>query len=144
MTNQLEHQTKEEKSLMVPIFGYELIRDTLLTDILGKETSFILYWAGKSLARKFPCSTDEDLCSFFEEAGWGALRLLKEDKREKVFELTGPLIKRRLSIKENSAFTLESGFLAEQLTTQSHKEAEAVVETAKRAEDTVTITVKWT
>ncbi|MEK4028614.1 MULTISPECIES: YslB family protein [Bacillaceae] len=140
MTNQLDQQ--ETKSLSVPIFGYELIRDALLADVLGKEAGPILYWAGKSLARKFPCQNSEDLCSFFEEAGWGTLTLLKEAKREKTFELSGPFIERRFSVQSEPSFSLESGFLAEQISSNEQAEAESVVDIQKRTKK-VTLIVKW-
>ncbi|MFL6556844.1 MAG: DUF2507 domain-containing protein, partial [Bacillus sp. (in: firmicutes)] len=38
-------QTDEPRT--ISIFGYELIRDILLPEILGKDTPEILYWAGK-------------------------------------------------------------------------------------------------
>lgn len=140
LTNQLDQQ--EIKGLSVPVFGYELIRDALLTDVLGKEASSILYWAGKSLARKFPCKSSEDLSSFFEEAGWGTLILLKEAKREKTFELGGPFVERRFSVQAEPSFSLESGFLAEQIASHEQAEAEAVVDIQKRTKK-VTVTVKW-
>lgn len=140
MTNQLDQQ--ETKSLSVPIFGYELIRDALLADVLGKEAGSILYWAGKSLARKFPCQSSEELCSFFEEAGWGTLTLLKEAKREKTFELSGPFIERRFSVQSEPSFSLESGFLAEQISSNEQTEAESVVDIQKRTKK-VTLIVKW-
>ena len=31
----------------VPVFGYEIIRDHVLSNILGKHENEILYWAGK-------------------------------------------------------------------------------------------------
>ena len=59
----------------VPTFGYELIRDHVLSTILGKHEDDILYWAGKDLARKFQMFSMEETISFFEEAGWGQLKL---------------------------------------------------------------------
>lgn len=140
MKNQLDRQ--ETETLSIPIFGYELIRDALLTDVLGKEADLILYWAGKSLARKFPCKSTEDLFSFFCEAGWGTLTLLKEAKREKTFELSGPFVERRFSVQSVPSFSLESGFLAEQVASQEKAEAESVVDIPKRTQKAI-LTVKW-
>lgn len=50
---------------MIPVFGYELIRDTLLPNVLGEEAPHILYWAGKELARKYPLETLDELADFF-------------------------------------------------------------------------------
>ncbi|MGM7636472.1 YslB family protein [Bacillus sp. Hm123] len=140
LTNQTDKQ--ETDTLSVPVFGYEIIRDVLLTDVLGKETADILYWAGKSIARKFPCATFDDLASFFIEAGWGELTLLKESKNAKVFVLSGPFIDRRFSVQTEPSFTLESGFLAEQLSVQEQTIAESICEVQKRAQK-VQVTVKW-
>ncbi len=134
--------TQENEQLTVPIFGYELLRDVLLKDILGKETEDILYWSGKSIARKFPCTTLEELSLFFQEAGWGDLQLAKESKKEKIFELSGPFIKRRFSVQADPFFSLESGFLAEQISAQEQAAAESVSDIQKRAQK-VQITVKW-
>ncbi|HZG70025.1 MAG TPA: YslB family protein [Chondromyces sp.] len=140
MTKQNEYSPAAVES--VPVFGYELIRDVLLVDILGKDANEILYWAGKSLARKFPCSTIEELATFFNEAGWGTLTLEKESKREKHFELSGTVVHRRLMIQQEPAFTLESGFLAEQIGIQEKAASEAINDIQKRS-NTVMIKVKW-
>ena len=38
----------------VTAFGYEIIRDHILSTIVGKNEADILYWCGKETARKFP------------------------------------------------------------------------------------------
>lgn len=88
-------------------FGYEIIRDYVLSDILGKHESDILYWAGKSLARKFPLFSMDEAAQFFDEAGFGGLVLEKSGKGETVFVLHPLKI-------DNRCFRLEAGFLAEQ------------------------------
>lgn len=62
-------------------FGYDLIRNDVLKELLGKEHDSILYWVGKTLARKNILSTVEEMIPFFEKAGWGKLSLLQEKKR---------------------------------------------------------------
>ncbi|PLS16920.1 DUF2507 domain-containing protein [Bacillus sp. M6-12] len=122
-------------------FGYELIRDMLLPDILGKDAPQILYWAGKQLARKFPLSGAEEVASFFQNAGWGSLQLAKQSRNTYEFELTGNIIARRLFMYPDGHFQLEAGFLAEQLSLQKKMLAEAVEEKKKRA-GKVILTVK--
>lgn len=95
-----------------PQFGYELIRDHVLSSILGKHEEDILYWSGKELARKFPCSDIQLIISFFKDAGWGELTLEKESKDGFIFHLTGN--KESLNISKRS-FRLEAGFIAEQI-----------------------------
>ena len=93
-------------------FGYEIIRDHILSSILGKHEDDVLYWAGKELARKFPCKSQDELIAFFADACWGTLELIKESKDGRIFQLTNdPEI---LQIKQRS-FKLEAGFIAEQI-----------------------------
>lgn len=95
-----------------PLFGYELIRDYLMPSILGKHEKDILYWAGKDIARKFPCTDIQLIISFFKDAGWGDLSLVKELKDGYVFHLTNE--PELLKIQERN-FRLEAGFIAEQI-----------------------------
>jgi predicted hydrocarbon binding protein len=130
------------KDLHIPAFGYELIRQVVFPSIFGKNTSFILYWAGKDLARKYPLQTLEEIISFFEKAGWGTLTLLDEKKDEYEFELNGPLVSARFDWDDSCTFQLEAGFLAQQIEQQKGKITEAYEQQKKRAK-TVHFTVKW-
>ena len=138
---QVEQNNIEELETF-PLFGYELIREILLPSILGDEAPDILYWAGKELARKFPLMTTDEIISFFEEAGWGSLTIASSNKKEMILELTGPYITRRLELLEDVSFTLESGFIAEQIQSQKKMIAEAFEEVNKRQKKVV-ITVRW-
>jgi predicted hydrocarbon binding protein len=117
----------------VPSFGYELLREVLLPDLLGKDTPQLLYWAGKNLARKYPLDTIEMIVDFFTKAGWGHLTLDKDKKDELEFHLTGDLISNRLSSKEPSTFQLEAGFLAQQIQLQKGRLSEAHEQQKNRA-----------
>lgn len=88
-------------------FGYEIIRDYVLSDILGKHENDVLYWAGKSLARKFPLFSLDEAADFFRQAGFGELVTEKTGKDETVFVL-------RPFKLDNRCFKLEAGFLAQQ------------------------------
>ncbi|MFC4355974.1 YslB family protein [Chryseomicrobium palamuruense] len=103
---------EEIKEKNVPAFGYELIRDHLLSSLLGKHEQEVLYWSGKDLARKFPCHSTEEIEAFFQQAGWGNLTLQKYSKNEAVYHLNETLLSESRS---NRCFKLEAGFLAEQL-----------------------------
>ena len=102
---------EEKSTYTVPSFGYEIIRDHLLSSILGKHESDILYWAGKDLARKFPLFSIDEARAFFKEAGWGELSVEKENKDEAIYHLVSDSIP--LNINER-CFHLEAGFLAAQ------------------------------
>lgn len=137
-----EQQDTKNTDINVPIFGYELIRDILIPDILGKDTPDILYWAGKSLARKFPLVTTEEINAFFTEAGWGSLELAVMTKKEMKFELSGPIIARRIDMKNEDSFKLEAGFLAEQIQNQKKVITETIEEVHKKQKK-VTFLLRW-
>jgi Protein of unknown function (DUF2507) len=138
----LEQKKEEVHQPSVPIFGYEMLRDILIPDILGKHTPDILYWGGKQLSRKFPLQSTEEISSFFDEAGWGTLTLLEQKRNEMTFELNGPVIERRLSLKTDVNFKLETGFIAEQIQLQRKCVAEAADELHKRSQS-VKVMVRW-
>ncbi|WP_107840789.1 YslB family protein [Metasolibacillus meyeri] len=96
----------------IPTFGYEILRDYVLSSILGKHEGDVLYWSGKEIARKFPLFSMEEASTFFKEAGWGTLTLEKETKDSRTYILTGdPAILKF----DSRCFRLEAGFLAQQL-----------------------------
>jgi predicted hydrocarbon binding protein len=83
------HNINVDEEIQIPVFGYELIRDILLNDILGKDSPQVLYWAGKQLARKFPLSEINEVISFFNKASWGNLEIFKQTKDEMIVSLSG-------------------------------------------------------
>ncbi len=91
-------------------FGYELIRDHVLSSILGKNEEDILYWCGKELARKFPATDLDQVPVFFKEAGWGDLTIDKLSKDEAFCTLAGT--DEHLKFNQR-CFRLEAGFLAQ-------------------------------
>lgn len=120
-------------------FGYEIIRDHILSSILGKHEDDVLYWAGKELARKFPCKSQDELIAFFADACWGTLVLIKESKDGRIFQLTNdPEI---LQIKQRS-FKLEAGFIAEQIQLAKGYLTECYNEKREK-QQYVMFTVKW-
>lgn len=131
-----------ERSETIPIFGYELIREVLLRDIFGDDTPEILYWAGKSLARKYPLEGMDEIINFFKDAGWGNLVLKNESKKEIEFELSSPLITKRMQRKDKPHFQLEAGFLAQQIEHHKQMISEAFEHPKKRS-STVLFTIKW-
>jgi predicted hydrocarbon binding protein len=139
-----KHKTKEEQTPVekpsVSAFGYELLRSDLLPELLGKEERNILYWAGRHLARKFPLHTIEEVQAFFQEAGWGNLEMTETSKSESVFSLQSSLIEQRMQNYRHHTFSLEAGFLAEQIQLQKKCITEAL-ETVKR--NRILITVQW-
>ncbi|MCP3762530.1 YslB family protein [Domibacillus sp. A3M-37] len=137
-----EQRLSEAKNASVSVFGYELIRDVLIGDLLGSDAGDVLYWGGKALARRFPCTDTEELSAFFQEAGWGMIYLIKETKNERLYRLSGGMTERRFNVQTNPSFTLESGFVAEQMSAHFDREAEAICQLHKKSKH-VDITVKW-
>ncbi|WP_249659304.1 YslB family protein [Lysinibacillus fusiformis] len=120
-------------------FGYEIIRDHILSSVLGKHEDDVLYWAGKELARKFPCKSQDELIAFFADACWGTLELMKESKDGRIFQLTNdPEV---LQIKQRS-FRLEAGFIAEQIQLAKGYLTECYDEKREK-QHYVMFTVKW-
>ncbi|MDR4948792.1 YslB family protein [Neobacillus cucumis] len=131
-----------EEPRTISLFGYELIREVLLPEILGKDTPEILYWAGKRLARKYPLEDFDQVIEFFHNASWGQLDVKKEVKNEIEIELLSPLLVSRVKSKAEHFFQLEAGFLAQQIELQKGVVAEAFEHPIKKG-NTVLFTVKW-
>ena len=132
----------EEELRSVSIFGYELIREILLPEILGKDTPEILYWAGKRLARKYPLKNYDEIITFFANASWGQLVIKNETKDELELELNSPLIVSRVKSKAEHFFQLEAGFLAQQIELQKEVSTETFEHPNKKS-NKVQFTVKW-
>ncbi len=130
------------REMEVPAFAYELLREVLIPDILGRDSSSMLYWAGKSLARKYPAESIEDLIAFFSAAGFGTLSLEHKKKDEMEFSLESELIKTRFKAMKEPSFQLEAGFLAQQMQRMNKQITETYEQVKKRA-DKVVFTVKW-
>ncbi|WP_251549464.1 YslB family protein [Neobacillus muris] len=138
----LEQSVHSLETRTISTFGYELIRETLLPEIFGKDTPEILYWAGKRLARKYPLANYESLIEFFEKASWGTLEIVKETKNQLDLELTSPLLAPRVKSKAEHYFQLEAGFLAQQIELQKEVVAETFEHPVKKS-NRVQFTVKW-
>ena len=67
MKNNYEAALEPLTELDVSAYGYELIREIMLPDILGPEHSSMMYWAGKRLARKFPLQSWEEIPAFLKK-----------------------------------------------------------------------------
>lgn len=135
-----EELNTELANVPVNLFGYELIRTELLTNLLGKDAESILYWAGKELARNHPLTSNEEVARFFEQASFGTLTCTKEKRSYHTYTLTGKIVDLRLTNKQ-AVFSLEAGFLAEQMQQISGLYTEAFAEVIKSKE--VVITLKW-
>lgn len=129
----------QEMPQVVTAFGYEIVRDHLLSSVLGKNEHEILYWAGKELARKFPASSLEEVVQFFEDASWGTLVLEKDAKDQAFYALTGS--EDLLHITQR-CFRLEAGFLAQQCQQMNGFLTECSEEKQAK-KNQITLHVKW-
>lgn len=106
--------TSNISSLVGTGAGFDLMRYYTLPDFLGKDAPYLLYFMGKNIARKSEIHDFEELYEFFQFMGWGELTLVKEKKKEMIFNLSGHLIEKRLNQKLFPVdFRLECGFLSE-------------------------------
>jgi predicted hydrocarbon binding protein len=126
----------------ISLFGYELIREVLLPELLGKDAPEILYWAGKKMARKYPLASINEILEFFIDANWGVLSVKEEKRRELVMELSGEIVSNRLKRDKGATFQLEAGFLAQQLEIQKAVAVETFEHPHKRL-DKILFTIKW-
>ena len=104
--------TKQSYETTTTQLGYEIIRDHVLPNILGKHEDEILYWSGKDIARKFPIFSIDELPDFFREAGWGPLTI--QDSKTSKDEALFILEQFDTTLLEKRSFQLEAGFIAEQ------------------------------
>ncbi|MFB4165420.1 DUF2507 domain-containing protein [Alteribacillus sp. JSM 102045] len=126
----------EEKENNNSNFSYTLLRNTLIPELLGQEEADILYWGGKTIARKYPAENIEDILTFFQKAGWGELTAAKEKRREFHFDLKLPQAKEHQEMDRH----LEAGFLAEQIEKLKGKTAETYIMEKKKQ---ITFEVHW-
>ncbi|MFS0672985.1 YslB family protein [Ornithinibacillus sp. 179-J 7C1 HS] len=108
--------------------GYDLIRYISLPDIFGSESDALLYFMGRSLARKFNLQALGDIIFFFEKVGWGRLELFKEKSNKLEFHLLADSVVQRLAMPIETEFRLEAGFLAEAISILKGVECECVEE----------------
>ncbi|MCD5323775.1 MULTISPECIES: DUF2507 domain-containing protein [Pontibacillus] len=143
MNEQIANLFDEYSDVPSSLIGHEVLRNQLLPDLLGKEKDTILYFMGKSLARKYPCHTIDEVGTFFGAMSWGVLSLEKEKKKEYKFTLSGDLTQKRLKYKTPYNFRLEAGFIAEQVTLLQGVSAECAYECLHKKKS-VTFTVMTT
>ncbi|WP_249870939.1 YslB family protein [Oceanobacillus saliphilus] len=108
--------------------GYDILRYVTLPELLGQEKNTLLYFMGKSLARKFDFNTIEDIYHLFDKLGWGKLELVKRKRKELIFHLLSDSIVLRLKAPIDTEFRMESGFLSEAVQSVEGIECECVEE----------------
>ncbi|MDT7014145.1 DUF2507 domain-containing protein [Lactobacillus sp. PFC-70] len=112
------YQTVMSDAAGAPYLPQLLFRDALLPELLGDDKGAIGYWAGKSLARKFPLANPKDAATFFRQAGFGTLALIKQSGQMTRWQLSGEPVALRKQLTTTPDFTLEAGFLAEMMSQQ--------------------------
>ncbi|SDN57266.1 DUF2507 domain-containing protein [Alkalicoccus daliensis] len=126
----------ETQNLISP-YSYDVLRHELLPILLGEEENIILYWGGKSLARKHKLMETEALQNWFQEANWGRLELIKDKKNERTYEVTTS------SYEADRPYSLETGFIAQMVELEKELLAEASYEVKKKKPVVFQITVRW-
>lgn len=123
-----------QTNFQVNSFALSLLRDGLLKNLLQEDYPHILYWAGKEIARQFPTDTLSTVKDFFANAAFGDLEIKSQNSKNQRWELTGDLVRQRLALNKNADFSLEAGFLAQQLEVQTGAIAEANFKYLKKNE----------
>lgn len=116
-------------------FANASMRDVLLPLILGKETDGILYWIGKDLARQYPVATPEEITQLAQQLGFGELTRTRQKRTTQNWQLRGAEVSDRLNVtakEDQPSFTLEAGFLAQELQFQIGTTTEARVQSVGR------------
>lgn len=132
------YQTVMHDAAGAPYLPQLILRDALIPELLGDDRGAIGYWAGKSLARKFPLGNPTDAATFFQQVGFGDLTLLNQTAEMTSWQLSGEPVKLRKQVKADNDFTLEAGFLAEMMAQQLGVNAEAeMTETTRKLRDHV-------
>ncbi|MGX7051829.1 YslB family protein [Leuconostoc palmae] len=119
-------------NFQVNSFALTLLRDGLLKNLLQEDYPHILYWAGKEIARQFPTDALSSVIEFFDNAGFGQLEIASQDSKNQRWLLSGDLVKQRLELNRDPDFSLEAGFLAQQLESQTAAIAEATFKINKK------------
>ncbi|MGO2908867.1 MAG: YslB family protein [Leuconostoc citreum] len=121
-----------QTNFQVNSFALTLLRDGLLKNLLQEDYPHILYWAGKEIARQFPTDALASVVDFFKNAGFGDLEIASQDSKNQHWSLTGDLVQQRLARDKTADFSLEAGFLAQQLEVQTGAIAEATFKIMKK------------
>lgn len=108
--------------------GHDILRYVGLHDLLGEESSNLLYFMGKNLARNFDMKSIDDIYHFFDKMGWGKLELVKEKKKRLTFTLLSDSVVHKLKSSIETEFRLEAGFLAESIQLITEEECECIEE----------------
>lgn len=132
------YQTAMQDAAGEANFPQLLLREALLPELLGEDQGAITYWAGKSLARRFPIGNPQDASAFFAQAGFGTLTMVKQTAQSTRWQLSGDIVRLRKTLSGDEAFTLEAGFLAEMMAQQLGVAAEAeLVDTPRKLQNQV-------
>lgn len=107
-------------------FINQLYRDFLFPEILDKENTTILYWAGKRITRHYDLESFEDLVEFFNHAEFGHLEKTKERRTAVHYILSGQTVEDRLN-SDSKEFSLEAGMIAEAMQKSSGRSTECEV-----------------
>ena len=105
-----------------------LLRDHLLSNLLGEDIDAILYWAGKDLARNHAVETELEVLRLFEQYSFGMLTQIEEKKNRKIYRLSGEVIEQRLENDQFPSFSLETGYLSQQLQRLNNIYSEGIYE----------------
>ncbi|WP_155286426.1 DUF2507 domain-containing protein [Lacticaseibacillus zhaodongensis] len=95
-----------------PYFGQMMLRDVMIPQLLGQNTSGIMYFAGRDLAVKLPVG-DERIPELFAALGLGTLQIGKIKTKLRNYTLSGTPVTTRIKNFKDADFQFEAGLLAQ-------------------------------
>lgn len=104
--------------------GHDILRYVAFPELVGGERDPLLYFIGKSIARRFDIQSMDDVIYFFNKMKWGNLEIIKEKKNEYQFHLMADEVAMRIRSSMEVDFRMEAGFLANAIETMVEKQCE--------------------
>jgi hypothetical protein len=120
-----------------PLFGQLMLRDVVLPNLLGQQSSAITYFCGRDLAMKLPVA-DDQIANLFSALGLGDLQQDKMKLKLRTYTLTGTPVTTRIQNFKDADFQFEAGLLAQLIQQKLGMTAEA---TSQIHGSTVNLTV---
>ena len=112
--------------------GQDILRYISLPSFLGHEKDTLLYFIGRTLARRIHMESLEDVIYLFKKFRWGNLELIKNKQNHMILHLMSDDVVKRMQASIDVDFRLEAGFIAEAMQNITGRPAECMETTNER------------
>lgn len=106
--------------------GQDILRYISLPSFLGHEKDTLLYFIGRTLARRIHMESLEDVIYLFKKFRWGNLELIKNKQNHMILHLMSDDVVKRMQASIDVDFRLEAGFIAEAMQNITGRPAECL------------------